>query len=46
MELVELQEGTNLQEVRKKTEAYYTVSPNIFGVLIETDGCFKIEIDY
>ena len=33
MELVELQEGTNLEEVRQKTEAPFTVSPNIFGVL-------------
>ena len=33
MELVELLEGTNLEEVHKKTEASFTVSPNIFGVL-------------
>lgn len=33
MELVELQEGISLQEVSEKTEAYYTVSPNIFNVL-------------
>jgi 3-oxoacid CoA-transferase subunit B len=33
MELVDLQEGTNLQEVRNKTDAYFTVSPNIFEVL-------------
>lgn len=33
MELVELQEGVTLQEVREKTEAYYTVKPNIFETL-------------
>ena len=33
MELVELQEGVTLQEVREKTEAYYTVKPNIFEAL-------------
>src|SRR6476620_216282 len=33
MELVDLQEGTNLQEVRNKTEASFTVSPNLFEVL-------------
>ena len=33
MELVELQEGVTLQEVREKTEAYYTVKPTIFETL-------------
>jgi 3-oxoacid CoA-transferase subunit B len=33
MELVELLEGTNLEEVHKKTEASFTVNPNIFGFL-------------
>ena len=33
MELVELLEGTDLEEVRKKTEASFTVSPNLIGVL-------------
>jgi 3-oxoacid CoA-transferase subunit B len=33
MELVELQEGATLQEVREKTEAYYTVSPKLLEIL-------------
>lgn len=33
MELVELQEGVTLQEVREKTEAYYTVKPTIIEAL-------------